>query len=77
MRVIRGNGEIEQVDKITRLDSVISSDGRNKREIIKRIFQVEITFNNKKGAIHLNDHQSECREKRIKDVRLKHKDILC
>jgi len=39
---------IEQVYEFTYLGSTISNDGRNRSEIIKRICQAKIAFNNKK-----------------------------
>jgi len=38
----------EQVDEFTYPGSAISKDGRNRNEIIKRICQAKIAFNNKK-----------------------------
>ena len=42
------NQVIEQVDEFTYLGSAISNDGKNKSEIVKRICQAKIAFNNKK-----------------------------
>jgi hypothetical protein len=44
------NFKIEQVENFTHLESIISADGRSKKEIIKRICQAKIAFNQKKKA---------------------------
>jgi len=43
------NFKIEQVENFTHLESIISVDGRSKKEIIKIICQAKIAFNQKKG----------------------------
>ena len=48
---LRGIQTVKQVDEFAYLGSIISNGGRNKREIIKRIFQAKIAFNRKKTLL--------------------------
>lgn len=48
---LRGNQTVKQVDEFAYLGSIISNDGRNNSEIIKRICQAKIAFNSKKTLL--------------------------
>ncbi|VVC34843.1 Endonuclease/exonuclease/phosphatase,Reverse transcriptase domain [Cinara cedri] len=46
---LQNNQEIKQVEEFAYLGSIISKDGRSKKEIVKRICQAKIAFNKKRG----------------------------
>ncbi|XP_025417940.1 uncharacterized protein LOC112688792 [Sipha flava] len=46
---LQNNQEIKQVEEFAYLGSIISKDGRSKKEIVKRICQAKLAFNKKRG----------------------------
>lgn len=54
---LQDNREIQQVEEFSYLGSIISKDGKCKKEIIKRICQVKTAFNKKKWAFYFKKYQ--------------------
>jgi len=46
---LQNNQEIKQVEEFSYLGSIVSKDGRSKKEIVTRICQAKIAFNKKRG----------------------------
>jgi len=63
---LRENQRIEHVDELMYLGSRISNDGRNKKEIIKRIYQDKIIFNSKKTLLILKNISIKIRNNALK-----------
>ena len=57
---------LKQVSKLKYLDSIIIEDGKNKKDIIKRIKEAEVMFNNKKQLLCSINLSLEIKKKLIK-----------
>jgi len=58
--------DLKQVPKFKYLDSIITEDGKNKEDIIQRIKEAKVMFNNKKQLLCSNNLSLEMKKKRIK-----------
>jgi len=57
---------LKQVPKFKYLGSIITEDGKNKEDIIQRIKEVKVIFNNKKQQLCSNNFNLEMKNKFIK-----------
>jgi len=57
---------LKQVPKFKYLGSIITEDGKNKEDIIQRIKEAKVMFNNKEQLLWSNNLSSEMKKKVIK-----------
>ena len=57
---------LKQVPKFKYLGSIFTEDGKNKEDIIRRIKEAKVMFNNKKKLLCLNNLSLEMKNKLIK-----------
>ena len=62
--IIMNEETLEEVDEFTYLGSIITKDGRSKREIRSRIRQAKIAFNKKK-RLFISNNIELCTRKRL------------
>ena len=57
---------LKQVPKFKYLSSIITEDGKNKKDIMQRIKEAKVLFNNKKQLLRSNNFSLEMKKKLIK-----------
>ena len=68
MKILIYNGwqYFKQVPKFKYLGSIITEDGKNKKDIMKWIKEAKVVFNNKKQLLRSNNFSLEMKKKLIK-----------
>ena len=66
INITMDDNTLKQVPKFKYLGSIITEDGKNKKDIMQRIKEAKVMFNNKKQLLCSNNFSLEMKKKLIK-----------
>ena len=55
INIMMDDNTSKQVPKFEYLGSIITEDGKNKKDVMQRIKEAKVVFNNKKQLLHSNN----------------------